>query len=216
MPEDGLIADAVYEICRASESNDCIDGDPVWSWHVWDHIVQDSDSSITSTYVENVADYPNKVDINYVEGRATSDWTHGNAVDYNSENDQVMISLRNFSEYWVIDHSDASQGIIHRNGNPAAHGGSGERSLYYQHDAQWIAQGLIGEGNILVFNNGLNRPDGNYSSVDEFCYGLDCEMGTLLSSYSEGVNGEFYADHISGAQRLGLSLIHISEPTRPY
>src|SRR5262249_10248555 len=32
------------------------------------------------------------------------DWTHVNAVAYNAEFDQVMISVRSFGEFWVIDH----------------------------------------------------------------------------------------------------------------
>ena len=62
---------------------------------------------------------------------------------------------------------------------------------------------MPGAGNVLVFNNGTNRPGGNYSSVDEFCDNQkDCTDGDLISSYSQGVSGSFYADHLSSAQRL--------------
>lgn len=199
---DTLWAGAVYEICRNSSTNNCTDGEIVWQWSIWDHIVQDTDSSISKTYVSNINEHSDKVNINYFNSSGTSDWTHINSVDYNSETDQILLSVRSFSEYWVIDHSDASKGIITRAGNPSAYNEVGEQVLFSQHDAQWIEDSAPGAGNILVFNNGQNRPEGNYSSVDEFCYSDSCSTGELISSYYEGSSGSFYADHISGAQRL--------------
>ena len=200
---DTLWADAVYEICRSSNSNPCTDGEIVWRWSSWDHIVQDVDTAITSTYVSDISEHTDKIDLNYFNGAGASDWTHINSVDYNATTDQILLSVHNFNEYWVIEHSDASQGITARVGNPSAYQGSGKQTLFAQHDAQWIEDDAPGAGNILVFNNGSKRPDGNYSSVDEFCFqGNNCTAGDLINSYSEGAAGEFYADHISGAQRL--------------
>ncbi len=200
---DTLWADAIYEICRSNAGNSCVDGEIVWSWSVWDHVVQDVDSAIVTTYVSDISEHPDKVDLNFFIGAGGSDWTHANSVDYNPLTDQILISVRSFNEYWVIDHGDAGQGIVSRVGNPAAYEGVGEQILFGQHDAQWIEQGLPGSGNILVFNNGANRPGGSYSSVDEFCHlGAGCTEGEMLESYSEGPGGDFFADHISGAQRL--------------
>ena len=43
-----------------------------------------------------------------------------------------------------------------------------DKTLFNQHDVQWVPPGYPGEGNLLVFNNGLRRPDGStYSSADE-------------------------------------------------
>ena len=53
-----------------------------------------------------------------------------------------------------------------------------------------------------MFNNGEGRSDGNYSSVDEFCDTENCTTGEMVASYSQGVAGDFYSDHISGAERL--------------
>jgi len=203
LSSETLWADAVYEICRSNVSNKCTDGEIVWRWSTWDHIVQDVDSTISHTYVSDISQHKNKVNLNYTNGSTSPDWTHINSIDYNAETDQILLSVHNFNEYWVIDHSDASQGIISRVGNPSAYNSIGEQILFVQHDAQWIESGLPGAGNILVFNNGSNRADGNYSSVDEFCYQNDnCTEGDLINSYSEGVSGEFYASRISGAQRL--------------
>lgn len=200
---DTLWAGAIYEICRSSAQNACTDGDIVWQWSIWDHVVQDVDNSIAKTYVADISDHSDKIDLNYFTGAGGSDWTHINSVDYNPTTDQILVSVRSFSEYWVLDHSDASQGIISRVGNPAAYQASGEQTLFSQHDAQWIEGTAAGAGNILVFNNGANRPSGNYSSVDEFCYSENnCTQGEMVSSYYEGASGSFYANHISGAQRL--------------
>jgi len=200
---DTLWAGAVYEICRASASNNCTDGDIVWRWSTWEHVIQDTDNTIATTYVTDISAHPDKVNLNYTTGKASSDWTHINSVDYNATTDQIVLSVRSFSEYWIIDHSDASQGIVTRVGNPAAYNGTGEQTLYAQHDAQWIEKGFSGAGNIMVFNNGQNRPEGDFSSVDEFCHQSGgCTLGAMVASYSEGVSGEFYADHISGAHRL--------------
>ena len=37
--------------------------------------------------------------------RVNPDWTHVNAVDYNPALDQILISIHEFSEIWIIDHS---------------------------------------------------------------------------------------------------------------
>jgi len=201
--DDTLWAGAIYEICRSSAQNACTDGDIVWQWSIWDHVVQNVDNSIIETYVEDINEHSDKVDLNYFNGAGGSDWTHINSVDYNVDTDQILVSVRSFSEYWIIDHSDSSQGIISRVGNPAAYQGIGEQTLFSQHDAQWIEGSASGAGNILVFNNGVNRPQGEYSSVDELCYSdSNCTQGELVYSFYEGVSGDFYANHISGAQRL--------------
>ena len=204
---DTLWADAVYEVCRSNSEKTCTDGEIVWRWSIWDHIVQDVDSTITSTYVTDISDHADKINLNFANGSGSADWTHINSVDYDEASDQILLSVHNFNEYWVISHQDSDQGILSRVGNPSAYNGTGEQTLFVQHDAQWIEEGAPGAGNILVFNNGSNRTDGDYSSVDEFCYQADsCPAGVsegeLVSSYNEGASGNFYADHISGAQRL--------------
>ncbi len=209
-----LWADAVYEICRTSADNPCTDGEIVWRWSVWDYIVQDVDDTISATYVSDITAHSDKVNLNYFNGAGSSDWTHINSIDYNVNTNQILLSVHNFNEYWVIDHNNENKGIVSRVGNPAAYNGTGEQTLFVQHDAQWIDEGLAGAGNILVFNNGTNRPEGNYSSVDEFCATEnDCSAGEILNSYQEGVSGEFYAERISGAQRLSNGNTLVCEGT---
>lgn len=113
----------------------------------------------------------------------TADWTHANSVAYNAELDQIIISVRSFCEFWVIDHSTTTAeaaahaggrygkggDLLYRWGNPPAHrwGSQAVQRLFKQHHAHWIPKGHPGAGNILVFNNGNNRSDGSYSTADE-------------------------------------------------
>jgi hypothetical protein len=168
-------------VVEVDPTNDSI----VWEWHVWDHLIQDYDS--TKQNYGAVADHPELVDLNYTGagsagGRA--DWNHANAVGYNPEFDQIVISVLTQDEVWVIDHSTTTEearghsggrqgmggDILYRWGNPQVYraGSSADRKFFGQHDARWIEPGLTGGGHMMVFNNGVNRPDGQYSTVDEF------------------------------------------------
>ena len=209
-----LWADHIIEVSPTGASG----GDIVWEWHVTDHLVQDYDATQANYGV--VADHPELIDVNYVSGRAGADWTHINSIDYNAELDQIMVSVRGFSEIWVIDHGTTtaeaagdSGDLLYRWGNPQTYdaGTSADQTLFAQHDAQWIADGLPGEDNVLVFNNGTGR---DYSSVDEIAPPVEVDGSYSLSagqsydpdaltwSYSADPADSFYADHISGAQRL--------------
>jgi hypothetical protein len=158
------------------------------------------------------------------------DWTHINAVAYNAELDQVMLTVRAFSEFWIIDHSTTSaeaaghtggrsgQGgdILHRWGNPRAYraGGAEDQRLFAPHDAHWIPRGRPGAGHVLVFNNGSGRPGGDYSSVDEIVLPVDAqgryarEPGAAYGPeqpdwrFTARDKKDFSAGFLSGAQRL--------------
>lgn len=202
-------------------------GDIVWEWCLWDHLIQDYDPSKNN--YGTVGDHPELVDLNF-PGQRVDDWIHANSIDYNPDLDQIMISSLHMDEIWVIDHStttaeaaghtggNSGKGgdILYRWGNPKAYdaGTSSNQKLFGQHDAQWIAPGLLGEGNILIFNNGKGRPGGNHSSVDEIIPPVDASghyahtPGTAYEpsgatwSYTDPIPSNFYSDHISGAQRL--------------
>ncbi len=188
--------------------------------------MQEYDSSKANYGV--VADHPELIDLNYSGTGArpgVADWNHINAIDYNAEFDQIMLSVRNFSEIWVIDHStttaeaaghsggDSGKGgdLLYRWGNPQAYdaGTAADQQLFVQHDAQWIPDGYPGAGNILVFNNGSGRPDGDYSSVDEIVPPVDGDgdysgygPAAPVWRYTAAPPTDFYAQNISGAQRL--------------
>jgi hypothetical protein len=218
-------------------------GEVVWEWHVWDHLVQDHDKEKAN--FGDVAAHPELVDVNYnvVAGRrANPDWTHFNAVTYNAELDQVMVSLRNFSEIWIMDHSTTTReaamhaggrrgkggDLLYRWGNPQVYraGTAVDQRLYGQHNAHWIPKGLAGAGHILIYNNGDTRPGTRYSSVEEivlpadangrYSVGADRKFGPdqAVWSYSAPNPADFYSVNISGVQRLpnGNTLICAGAP----
>jgi len=219
-PSQGLWPDHVIEV----EPTGPTSGTIVWVWHAWDHLIQDYDSSKAN--YGSVIDHPELIDVNYAAS-SQQDWMHTNSIDYNEEFDQILISIHNFNEVWVIDHStttaeaaghtggNSGKGgdLLYRWGNPAAYrrGTTNDRKFSGQHDAQWIDDGCPGEGNILVFNNGVSR---HYSTVDEITPPVN-ENGeyylasgsmygptTLTWSYFANPPTSFYVSHISGAWRL--------------
>jgi hypothetical protein len=112
-------------------------------------------------------------------------------------------------------HSGGNSGkggdLLYRWGNPRAYnaGDADDQQLFVQHDVQWIPSGYPGAGNILVFNNGGGRPDGDYSSVDEITPPVDNAgnyngygPSSPVWSYTAATLTDFYAANISGAQRL--------------
>lgn len=222
--DEELWPDHIIEV----EPTGATGGNVVWEWHVWDHLIQDYNS--TSENYGIVANHPELVDINFVGQRADADWNHLNSVDYNEEFDQILLSVNKFAEIWVIDHSTTTEeaashtggnsgkggDILYRWGNPQTYraGGASDQKFFKQHDAQWIGSGLPGEGDILVFNNGANRPDGSYSSIDEIVppvYGngsyflapasaFEPEEQTWI--YTAENPPDFYSQGVSGAQRI--------------
>jgi hypothetical protein len=125
-----LLVDSIYEIQPTGKT----DGKVVWEWHVWDHLVQDHDS--TKANYGDVGAHPELVDLNFGEGAIAAivakpeeleklksigyvgttrpgqkpapvraDWMHSNAVAYNADLDQVILNVLEFNEFWIIDHS---------------------------------------------------------------------------------------------------------------
>ncbi len=163
-------------------------------------------------------------------GPLEGDWMHVNSVAYNAKFDQIMISVHEFSEVWVIDHSTTTAeaashkggrggkggDLLFRWGNPRVYrsGSNVDQQLFAQHCAHWIEEGLPGAGNMLVFNNGNGRPDGAYSSIDEIelpqtdTGGFRKEEFVAYApvkaawSYSAPEKTDFFSMLISGAQRL--------------
>ncbi|MBI1348882.1 hypothetical protein GC163_21635 [bacterium] len=174
-------------------------------------------------------------------GGPGGDWTHINAVAYNAQLDQIMVSVHGFSEIWIIDHSASTreaQGhtggrsnkggdLIYRWGNPRAYraGTVADQKLFQQHNAHWITDGLPGAGHVLIYNNGSNRPGGqNYSTVDEIVLpkyekqnyarnGRTFAPKEPIWSYAAPDKTSFFSMVISGAHRLSNGNTFICEGT---
>lgn len=270
------LADSLVEIKPTGKTT----GEVVWEWHIWDHLVQDADSSKAN--YGDVAKHPELIDVNFGVGEIgfpgfpggpgrprgeaarkdarkeeaekkreldrlkaigyvgnaaapgnrgfLPDWTHVNSVAYNAELDQIMISVRSFGEFWIIDHGTTTAeaaghtggkrgkggDILYRWGNPQSYraGTKADQRLFAQHDAHWIPAGSPGAGHVMIFNNGGGRPDGNYSSVDEVVLPADEEGNYARTpgeafgprepvwSYRAPKKDEFFAFIMAGANRL--------------
>jgi len=166
-----------------------------------------------------------------------ADWLHCNSIDYSPELDMIVLSSRELSELWFLDHSTTTEqargstggrwgrggDLLFRYGNPRWSQQPGERTLFGQHDAQFIAAGAQGAARVLLFNNG-ERGVREWSSADEYEFtftpeslkdAFDPEHGVttrLVASY----RSPDFCGHISGAQRLanGNTLICAGETGR--
>lgn len=229
LPNGGLWLEHIVEFKPIGQDS----ADIVWSWHLKDHLVQDFDSSLTN--YGQVIENPNKLDINYRTPRdenlgltGPSDWVHFNAIDYNAELDLILVSSRNTNEVYIIDHSttqeeaagstggDYGKGgdFLFRFGNDSAfHSIDNSQYLYSQHDASWVDIDGQYNGEISVFNNGLERTD-NISSIEiikpelgpsGFVY--DSTMNTfrfeLIDSKFSTLDIPFSSPRLSGVQKLG-------------
>ena len=225
----GIWSEQIVEVEPTGASG----GNIVWEWHLWDHLVQDYDPNQQN--YGTISDHPELVDINFEVGASSGqgiklDWIHLNAINYNEALDQIVVSSRDFSEFWVIDHSTTTEeaaghtggnagmggDILYRWGNPQSYqrGDENDRTLYGQHDVQWIEEGLPGAGNLIMYNNGQNRVGGSFSTIDEIETPLnengtyDIEDGlpygpvTSYWTYTDDPPTNFYSANISGVQRL--------------
>ena len=203
----------------------------VWEWSVFDHLIQDFDPEKPNYGV--VADHPERIDLNFAQAPCENGarWLHANALDYNAKLDQIMITVRHFSEIWVIDHSasreeaagsaggNAGKGgdLLYRWGNPRAYraGTPADQRLFFPHAAHWIPEGSPGAGNALIFSNGNEHPGfgRGYSSVDEIVLPQDGYNYRLDAGHAYGPNAviwtyiadppeSFYALSGSSAQRM--------------
>jgi hypothetical protein len=226
-------------------------GEVVWEWRSWDHLIQDLDRTKPNygkisdhperfdvNYVHGEEDQRQPKSDQPPAVRKNPDWMHVNALAYNPELDQVALSSPHFNEIWILDHGTTTEearghtggrwgkggDLLYRWGNPRAYrnGTNLDQRLFFQHNIQWIAKGLPGEGHLLVFNNGGGRKPNEYSSVDEFVPPTDEEGNYVrpkrspfgpdkaLWSYTAPNPADFFSWFISGTQRLpnGNTLIN--------
>ncbi len=161
-PGASFFPDHIIEV----EQTGATTGNIVWEWHLWDHLIQDFDN--TKANFGDVAAHPELMDINY-PATTSADWNHVNSIDYDTENDWIVISANFQDEFWIIDHStttaeaaghtggDHGKGgdLLYRWGNPEAYraGTPADQKLFRQHGVKFIGPDLPGAGNIILYNN---------------------------------------------------------------
>ena len=222
---DGMWSEVIWEIGPDAYN----EGQVVWEWAVWDHLIQDFDSTKSNYGV--VADNIHKININFGQTLgAAADWLHINAIDYDPFSQHIMLSVPTFNEIWIVDRGNTTSGELKwRWGNPMAYdrGDSSNTKLGFQHHTHWLDLALDNDnadyGKVGVFNNRVQGDTSEYSTVhtlipfyDEYEneYAVDAASGTFLPadfdwSFSSPDPNTIYSNIVSSFQRLdnGNSLI---------
>jgi hypothetical protein len=225
LTETDLYNEQIIEVTPVGFNNATI----VWQWNVKDHLVQDFDA--TKDNFGDVGLSPEKLNINFLNGGSGSaNWLHFNSIQFNPVLDQIIISSRNLSEIYIIDHSTNtseaatnSGGIygkggdfLYRWGNPQSYnqGIETDRKLYGQHYAYVIETGLLDEGKIILYNNGNGRSPSfseiyvlnpQTDSPGVYSYTTGTAYGPVVPDYiydNPVTPTDFYSAILSSAQRL--------------
>lgn len=213
-------------------------GQVVWEWKIWDHLIQDADSTLSN--FGPISDHPDLINVNLGNmPQNNHDWLHTNSIDYNEMYDQIVFSSRRLDEFFVIDHStttDQAAGdsggisgkggnILYRWGNPQNYGRGTEndRMLNAQHGVNWVPINYPGGNNILIFNNNPSGTSDGNSIVIELVPPME-ENGQYFISpgsafgpseyyWSFGGDSSFFSNIQSGAFRLpnGNTIVTVTE-----
>ncbi|MBO6606208.1 MAG: aryl-sulfate sulfotransferase [Psychroserpens sp.] len=226
LPENRLYNEQIIEVEPIGTDQANI----VWEWNVSDHLIQDFDNA-RNNFGDVSAD-PGKLDINFLNGGSgAANWLHFNSIQYDETLDQIVISSRNLSEIYIIDHSTTtaeaatSSGgtygkggdFLYRWGNPQSYrqGTETDRVLYGQHYPYYIPSGLNDERKIMLFNNGNGRTpsfsevmiiDPPATTPGFYDYTADTAYGPATADYTyedqSASPSPFYSSIVSSAQRL--------------
>ena len=220
------------------------DANIVWEWHIKDHLIQNIDPNFDAFYGE-ISEHPELMDINCGTvgsnggpgGNPNGDWMHFNAVHYNADLDQIVLSSRHMDEIYIIDHSTTTEeaashsggnsgmggDFLYRWGKPSNYnrGNSNDETLADQHSVNWIPNGYPGEGNLIAFSNFHTN---NSSAVVEFSpplnndntYDIDSSSPYGPDDYTWITTGGFFSMAQGGAFRLPNGNTLITEATESY
>ncbi|WP_142783910.1 aryl-sulfate sulfotransferase [Changchengzhania lutea] len=228
--------DALYNEQIIEVQPDLINGGGsiVWEWNVWDHLIQDFDTTKDNFGV--VANNPQLIDINYLGSSGKkANWLHFNSIQYNHALNQIIISARQLNEIYIIDHStttlqasmhtggNRNKGgdILYRWGNPIVYkkGLEEDQKLFGPHTPHWIPDSYNDGGKILIFNNGFGK-EPEFSTVDIINPEIDLNGNYIYTgdpygpialdwTYQNENPTDFFSRIMSSAQRLpnGSALI---------
>jgi hypothetical protein len=208
----GIYPDYIVEVNPAKQT--------VWEWHVWDHLG-----------ANNPAKFDVNAQIDPVN-QSDADWTHGNTVEYNPVTGQLIFNSRNWGEFFIIDHDgtfvagNPTQSIANaagpggditfRWGNPGNYGAGnlprfiddGDQVIFGEHCVVWLGVDAVNAagtpGNILIFDNGWNRPTGNRSRSVEMKpnYSNWLDKNQMVWNYASVNESSFYTAYQGGTGRI--------------
>lgn len=183
-------------------------GNLIWEWVASDHF---DELEFTQEEKAKIKDDPNLAGSN-IYNKTGGDWLHCNSAcalspnkwhdagDMRFKPENIIVSSRETSRIFIID--KASKSIVW-----LIKGTHLMPLFQYQHYAHMIPKGLIGEGNILFYDNG--DQERGYSKVVE----LDPTTTEIVWEYE---SEEIYSKFMGCVQRLedGNTLITVSQDGR--
>lgn len=125
-------------------------------FNVWDHFAPDTEALSR----DNSQYYP--------DGK---DWTHGNSIHYNEDDDTFILSLHNLGAVLKITRSGDIVWQMGGDESTMELQGGADTSFMFQHNPQ-----LLANGNVLMFDNGNFQDRSEHSEASE--YRIDPSGGT--------------------------------------
>jgi hypothetical protein len=189
----------------------------VWEWHSIDHMVQDTDPDLPNYGQINMN--PQLINHNYhITDEKGGDIMHANGIGYDTFNDVIYLSVNEYSEVWVIDHSTTiaevsshSGGnygkggdLIYRFGNPEVYNNqNGTRLFDKVHFPNMLEGNEPGAGNLLVYVNGpTNKQSTVYELKMPAAFNLVADADNEPEVVWSFTDPDLFYQRISGAVRL--------------
>lgn len=116
------------------------EGDVVWSWDAFDHLDPQRRRDDFDTLILD----PTSLEPAY-------DWTHGNGIVYEPDDDTVLFSMRH--QDWVIRIDRATGDVLWRLGDEGDFTLQDGSWFFHQHSPQWQA-----DGTLALYDNGVGNP----------------------------------------------------------
>ena len=217
------VADVMLEDDRIIEVN--WEGEIVWEWTAGEHIDELGFDAAARAVIRAAPGFN--------ANRGSFDWLHLNSATYVGPNrwfdagdarfapENVIISSRQANVVAIVARDGS---IVWRLGPDFSESEAlrAIRQIIGQHQAHLIPPGLLGAGNLLVFDNGGAAgygfanplaPDGVNAFARPSSRVLEIDPVTLELVWSYQAPGRFFASNISGMQRLPNGNTLITEGT---
>ncbi len=206
-PEGGLWPDMIVELEPQPPGGARI----VWEWHMWDHLVQNSDAGLSN--YGDLSEHPELIDINggtqppddtpaedlaryreigHVPDDADhdppADLMHTNAIAYNPALDQIALSMQTYSEIWIIDHSTTTE------------------------EAMGHTRGRWGRGGDLLYRWGNPRVYGRGDETDQRLFGQH-DVRWVPEGLPGAGNILVFSNNVTGPEGVHSAVLEIEPPT---
>ena len=190
---------------------------------------------------KKISDYPGKIDLNLPGRPLRANWLDCNSIDHNQDLDQVVVNSRQ-GELYVVDHGNtfvatspaasvalaatSAGDFLYRFGDPARYGSgsapsvgtnwetatTGNKQIGGSANVQWIAKGLTGAGQILLFNNNQylyqRTPQSYVFQVNPFVGAAGTDTGKYVDPAAAGyTTWTFDKDTMKANQLLSKQVV---------